>query len=108
MTADLPIDDDSAWAPIAARWQIRSDTIYLNHGSFGPPPDDVRRARRRWIDRLDEQPIDFFIRQFARELLAARDRLAEFLGTVGRNLSFVENATAGRNEGAASSPLEPG
>jgi isopenicillin-N epimerase len=108
MNADLPIDDDSAWAPIAARWQIRPDTIYLNHGSFGPPPNDVRRGRRRWIDRLDEQPIDFFIRQFERELLAARDRLAEFVGTAGGNLIFVENATAGMNVVAASFPLEPG
>jgi isopenicillin-N epimerase len=108
MNADLPIDDDSAWAPIAARWQIRSDTIYLNHGSFGPPPDEVRRARRRWIDRLDEQPIDFFIRQFERGLLAARDRLAEFVGTAGGNLIFVENATAGMNIVAASFRLGPG
>jgi isopenicillin-N epimerase len=108
MTANPPIDDDSAWAPIAARWQIRSDTIYLNHGSFGPPPDAVRRARRQWIDRLDEQPIDFFIRHFERELLAARDRLAEFVGAAGGNLIFVENATAGMNVVAASFPLEPG
>jgi isopenicillin-N epimerase len=108
MTAGLSIDDDSAWAPVAARWQIRSDTIYLNHGSFGPPPDAVRRARRHWIDRLDEQPIDFFIRHFERELLAARNRLAEFVGTAGGNLIFVENATAGMNVVAASFPLEPG
>jgi isopenicillin-N epimerase len=108
MNSGLPTDDDSAWAPITARWQIRSDTIYLNHGSFGPPPDEVRRARRQWIDRLDEQPIDFFIRQFERELLAARDRMAEFIGTVGGNLIFVENATAGMNVVAASFPLKPG
>jgi isopenicillin-N epimerase len=108
MSIRLPIDDDSSWAPVAARWQIRSDTIYLNHGSFGPPPDAVRRARRQWIDRLDEQPIDFFIRHFERELIAARDRLAEFVGTGGGNLIFVENATAGMNVVAASFPLEPG
>ena len=108
MNADLPIDDDSAWAPIAARWQIRSDTIYLNHGSFGPPPNDVRRARRQWIDRLDEQPIDFFVRQFERELLGTRDRLAAFVGTAGGNLIFVENATAGMNVVAASFPLKSG
>jgi isopenicillin-N epimerase len=108
MTDQLPIDDDSAWAPIAARWQIRSGTIYLNHGSYGPPPDAVRLARRQWIDRLDEDPVDFFNRHFERELFAARDRLAKFVGTSGENLIFVENATAGMNVVASSFRLAAG
>ncbi|HEY2148663.1 MAG TPA: aminotransferase class V-fold PLP-dependent enzyme, partial [Pirellulales bacterium] len=108
MTDQLPIDDDSAWAPIAARWHIRGGTIYLNHGSYGPPPDAVRLARRQWIDRLDENPVDFFNRHFEPELFAARDRLAKFVGTSGENLIFVENATAGMNVVASSFRLAAG
>ena len=93
---------------MAAQWRIRPDAIYLNHGSFGPPPEAVRRARRAWIDRLDDEPVDFFGRQLEAALLAARDRLAEFVGTAGENLIFVENATAGMNVAASSFPLEPG
>ncbi|HEV3417400.1 MAG TPA: aminotransferase class V-fold PLP-dependent enzyme [Pirellulales bacterium] len=108
MTAPLPIDDDAAWAPIAAHWRIRADTIYLNHGSYGPPPDVVRGARREWIDRLDEQPMDFFNRRLEPALLDARDRLARFVGASGENLIFVENATAGMNVVASSFRLQPG
>jgi isopenicillin-N epimerase len=108
MTAPLPPDDDAAWAAIAGHWQIRPDTTYLNHGSYGPPPDAVRRARREWIDRLDEQPMDFFNRRFEAALLAARDRLARFVGAAAENLVFVENATAGMNVVASSFPLDRG
>lgn len=108
MTTSLRIDCDSDWEAIAARWPIRRGTIYLNHGSFGPPPDAVRQARQAWIDRLDEEPIDFFNRHFEREIMAARQRLAEFVGTTGEKLIFVENATAGMNVVASSFPLSPG
>jgi isopenicillin-N epimerase len=108
MSVTLPPDDDAAWAPIAAQWQIRADTTYLNHGSYGPPPDAVRRARREWIDRLDEQPMDFFNRRFEAALLAARDRLAQFVGAAAENLIFVENATVGMNVVASSFPLDRG
>jgi isopenicillin-N epimerase len=108
MTAPLPPDDDAAWAAIAAQWHIRPDTTYLNHGSYGPPPDAVRRARREWIDRLDEQPMDFFNRRFEAALVAARDRLARFVGAAAENLVLVENATAGMNVVASSFPLDRG
>ena len=100
-----PPDDDAAWAPLARHWHIRPDTIYLNHGSFGPPPDAVREARRRWLAAAAEQPMDYFVRQLEPAWLAARDRLAQFVGTAGGNLIFLENATAGMNIVASSVPL---
>ncbi len=108
MTQQLAIDDDLAWLGIARQWRIRAETIYLNHGSYGPPPEPVRRARQAWIDRLDEEPVDFFNRHFEREILAARERLAAFVGTSAENLIFVENATAGMNVVANSFRLDPG
>jgi isopenicillin-N epimerase len=99
---------DSAWAEIARQWQIRPNTTYLNHGSFGPPPEPVRAARRRWIEAAESQPMDFFVRQLEPAWLAARDKLAAFVGTSGANLIFVENATAGMNIVADSFPLSAG
>ncbi len=66
-------------------------------GSFGLPPACVRTARRQWIDRLDEQPMDFYLRQLEPALLAARTATATFVGTSTENLVFVDNATYGMN-----------
>ncbi len=104
----LPPDDDAAWASLRQHWRIRPDTIYLNHGSFGPPPDAVRESRRRWLAAAEEQPMDYFVRQLEPAWLAARDRLAGFVGTGGGNLIFVENATVAMNIVADSLPLAAG
>ncbi|MEX2173784.1 MAG: aminotransferase class V-fold PLP-dependent enzyme [Pirellulaceae bacterium] len=100
--------DDAAWQPLMAQWQIRPDTIYLNHGSFGPSPAAVRAERRRWLEAAEQQPMDFFVRQLEPAWLAARDRLAGFVGTSGANLIFVENATVGMNIAADSFRLAAG
>jgi isopenicillin-N epimerase len=98
MAVTVPsFDDDAAWSRWQSAWSIRSDTIYLNHGSFGPPPDAVRAARQAWQQQLDCQPMDFYVRQFEAHWLATRSALAAFVGTAADNLVFVENATMGMN-----------
>lgn len=89
-------------------WNIRSDTVYLNHGSFGPPSLPVVRARREWQDQLDQQPMDVFVRRQEELLLAARDRLASWLQTDRANVAFVDNATWAMNVVAHSFPLKAG
>ena len=101
-------DDDAAWSQWQGEWSIRADTVYLNHGSFGPSPDSVRAARHQWQQRLDDQPMDFFVRQFEPAWHAARGTVAAFVGTAADNLIFVENATAGMNLVADNFPLSPG
>ena len=91
-----------------SHWQLRPGTIYLNHGSFGPPPQAVKAARAAWQQRLDEQPMDFFVREFEPAWHAARARLAEFIHCDPADLIFVENATAGMNVVASSCKLQPG
>lgn len=98
---DTPVFD-------ASYWNLRADTIYLNHGSFGPPPECVRQARAEWQRRLDEQPMDFYLRQYEPAWLAARERLAQFVGTSAENLVLVDNATVAMNAVADSVPLRPG
>jgi len=104
----LAPDDDSAWEEIRSDWRLRDDTVYLNHGSFGPPPEPVRAARRAWLEQLDGQPMDFFVRQLEPALRGARARLATFVGTSADNLVFAENATYGMNVVAQSFGLQPG
>ncbi|MFT7632822.1 MAG: isopenicillin-N epimerase [Mariniblastus sp.] len=99
--------NDSDWHDLAPEWQLRPDTVYLNHGSFGLQPNCVRLARRGWIDRLDEQPMDFYLRQMEDAMLQARQTVAAFVGTTAENLVFVDNATYGMNVVARSFSLKP-
>ena len=103
-----PIDDDAAWEELRGQWELREGTVYLNHGSFGPPPIAVQQARRSWQAELDAQPMDFFVRQLEGHLLNARRRLAEFVGTTAENLILADNATYGMNIVAESIPLSVG
>lgn len=102
------IDVDDDWLDLRAQWQIRGDTLYLNHGSFGLPPRAVRAARLEWLARCDEQPMDHFLRNYETPLWQCREAVAEMVGTKADNLVLMENATAAMNVVADSFPLRPG
>lgn len=100
--------DVATWRNWAAQWRIRADTVYLNHGSFGLPSIRVQESFREWRQHLDEQPMDFFVRQLPGLLQSARHRLSDFLNTDADNLIFQENATAAMNVVARSMELQSG
>ena len=89
-------------------WSLRPGVVYLNHGSFGPSPRAVIANRQEWIERLESEPMDFFVRQMEGHLEQARHRLGDVVGTSGENLIFVDNATFAMNIVATSFPLAPG
>ncbi len=105
---DLAIDDDSAWEFWRHQWSLRTDTVYLNHGSFGPPSLPVQGAQQACKARLDSQPMDFFVREYELRWRQARRKLAEFVGSPPEDLVFVENATQAMNVVAHSFPLHTG
>jgi len=102
------VENDEAWSRWRDEWSIRADTIYLNHGSFGPTPNSVRECQLNWQHQLANQPMDFFVRKYEPAWLAARERLARFVDTAADNLVFVENATAAMNVVANSFALKSG
>ena len=89
-------------------WTLPDDVRYLNHGSFGPSPRAVQQVREAWSAKLEQQPMQFFLREMEEALDEATDRLGRFLGTSGQHLAFVENATFGMNIVAGSVPLAAG
>jgi isopenicillin-N epimerase len=103
----VSVNDDVAWQSWRDQWPIHNDTIYLNHGSFGPTPDPVRECQLEWQLQLAGQPMDFFVRKYEPAWFCARQRMAEFLGTAADNLVFVENATAAMNVVASTFTLQP-
>ncbi len=104
----LDVADESAWAEIAANWTVRNDTTYMNHGSFGLPPNAVKEVRSALIDQLNANPMDFFDRKLEGLINSTLSELAAFVGTTRENIVFVDNATYGMNVVADSFPLLSG
>lgn len=96
------------WAEIARLWKLRPGTRYMNHGSFGPSAEPVLAERRRWIERLESQPMDFLLREMPVALDEALARLAALVGCSDADLVFTDNATFGMNAVAESIPLSAG
>lgn len=103
----MPVQDAT---PLPGReaWSIPADVTYLNHGSFGPAPLCVQARREFWSRRLEQQPMDFFLREMEPQLDEARGTLGQFVGADRRDLAFVDNATIAMNVVAASTPFTTG
>lgn len=71
--------------------------MFLNHGSFGACPIPVLQEQQRLRERLESQPVRFFVRESEGLLDAARAELAAFLAADPEDLVFVPNATTGVN-----------
>jgi isopenicillin-N epimerase len=99
---------DIDWPAFRNEWLLRPGVTYLNHGSFGPSPRGVVEAREAWGRRLEEEPMDFFVRTMEPDLDAAAEALGRFVGTDGRGLVFLPNATVAMNLVAANVRLRPG
>lgn len=78
-------------------WSLDSNVTFLNHGSFGASPLPVLIVQTQLRERLEREPVRFFIREFESLLDEARDKLAEFVGAKSEELAFVSNATTGVN-----------
>ena len=92
----------------ARHWTLDPSITFLNHGSFGATPRVVLAAQDAWRERMEREPVAFFVRDLEPALDEARAALAAFIGADAEDLVFVPNATAGVNTVARSLELEPG
>ena len=81
---------------------------FLNHGSFGSCPRPVIHFQRQIQERMEKQPVTFFVQDLEPLLDSARAELARFLRTRPDDLVFVPNATSGVNAVLRSLPFSPG
>lgn len=95
-------------SPYAVLWDLDPETIYLNHGSFGPSSIEVRAVRDEWTARLERQPMKFFCQQMESLLGKTAETLATFLHTKAARLALVDNATIAMNIVAETVELQSG
>jgi isopenicillin-N epimerase len=81
----------------AQHFTLDPNVTYLNHGAFGACPRAVLAVQQQFRDRLERNPVHFFVRELEGLLDETRGVLAPFLGAKPEDLVFVPNATAGVN-----------
>jgi isopenicillin-N epimerase len=95
------------WQAVRDLWPLEPTVAHLNHGSFGAVPTPVLEEQQSWRDRMESNPVRFFVREMPTALAAARGEVAAFLGAAEGSLAFVPNATTGASTVLARFPLEP-
>jgi isopenicillin-N epimerase len=91
---------------ILNEWYLDENVVFLNHGSFGAAPKVVLNKYFEILQKLEKQPVSFFIDEYPLLITEAARRLAGFVGAKEENLVFVENATTGVNTVLRSLMLE--
>jgi len=82
-------------APLAVRWALDPDLVFLNHGSFGACPRGVLAAQQDLRAAMESNPVAFLARGLEDRLAAARAAVGAFVGADPDDLAFVPNATSG-------------
>ncbi|MEZ4406885.1 MAG: aminotransferase class V-fold PLP-dependent enzyme [Polyangiales bacterium] len=93
---------------LSSRWSLDPAVSHLNHGSFGAAPTAVLDAQRALRDRMERNPMAFFVRDGERLLDEARAAVSDFVGCDADDLCAVPNATAAVNTVLRSLALSPG
>lgn len=103
--ADTPVSD---FLHAERLWSLDPAVTFLNHGSFGACPRAVLQAQQEWRDRMEREPVRFFLRDLPAQMDAVRTALGAFLRADPENLAFVRNATMGVNAVLRSLQFQPG
>ncbi len=108
MATPEPLKPFPTGSELAQHWALDPRLLFLNHGSFGACPLPVLAKQAALRERLERDPVGFFVREFEPLLDQARCALAGLLGAPPEDLCFVANATTGVNTVLRSLALRPG
>jgi isopenicillin-N epimerase len=106
--ADRPRTVDRSKQAIRQHWLLDPSVVFLNHGSFGACPIPVLRYQAELRQRMERQPVQFFVRDLEGLLDEAREALGAFLGAPAHDLAWIPNATTAVNAVLRSLSFAPG
>lgn len=89
-------------------WNLDSNIIFLNHGSFGATPIEILGRQNEYRELMEKEPVDFFVNKMPELLSESKRKLADFVGVDTNDLVFVQNTTTGVNQILNSFPFEKG
>ena len=93
---------------IRSLFNINSEVVYLNHGSFGACPRAVLNELVRLQKLLEWQPIEFLASDLESRLDESRRHLGNYVGCDGDDLVLFPNPTTAINAVVRSLKLSPG
>lgn len=93
---------------MAEHFVLDPSVAFLNHGSYGACPRRVLDAQDAARDRMEREPVEFFMVEMERMMDGARAALAAWMGCDAAGLVNVPNATTGVATALWNHPLEPG
>ena len=78
-------------------WGLDEEYIFMNHGSFGATPKAILDKQQLYRNKLESEPVRFFIREAEELFFGSKRKLAEFVHADEKDIVFVSNATYGVN-----------
>ncbi len=100
---DLP-----ARSEFAHHWDLDPDVVFLNHGSFGACPREVRAYQQSLMTQMERELVRFFEIEAMELLTEVRADVSKFVGADPKGVAFVANATTGVNTALRALDLKPG
>lgn len=86
-------DDEAYWARVAALYDRPAGVIQLEHGNWGMMARPVREAYERHIREVNRDTSYYVRRDFVKDFLPLRARVAGVLGVAPDEIAFTRNAT---------------
>ena len=87
---------------------LDSDTIFLNHGSFGACAKPVFQDLLKWQKELEREPVLFLDETIYKALSSSRSALGNYINCDPNDLVYFPNPTTAINAVARSLELQPG
>lgn len=92
----------------ATHWPLSREVVHLNHGSYGACPTEVLLFQQELQRRIEENPMQFYARDYLNIMTEIREVVGDFVGTSAENIALVTNATSAVNTVLRSLPWNTG